>query len=93
MKPKSAKSDDMRSEYNFDYAKAVRGKYYKRILKVGANVAVLDPDIAEAFPTSDAVNDALRVVLQAGRAAAFIASNPSQSHANRLVSESPFAVT
>lgn len=69
MKPKSAKSDDMRSEYNFDYAKAVRGKYYKRILKVGANVAVLDPDIAEAFPTSDAVNDALRVVLQAGRAA------------------------
>jgi hypothetical protein len=69
MKPKPVKSDDMRSEYNFDYSKAVRGKYYKRILKEGANVVVLEPDIAKAFPTSDAVNDALRVVLQAGQAA------------------------
>ena len=24
-------SDQMRAEYNFDYAKGVRGKYYKRI--------------------------------------------------------------
>jgi hypothetical protein len=69
MKPKPVKSDDMRSDYSFDYSKAVRGKYYKRILKEGANVVVLEPDIAKAFPTSDAVNDALRVVLQAGRAA------------------------
>jgi hypothetical protein len=69
MKPKPVKFDDMRSEYNFDYSKAVRGKHYKRILKEGANVVVLEPDIAKAFPTSDAVNDALRVVLQAGQAA------------------------
>ena len=69
MKRKATKSDDMRAEYNFDYSKAVRGKYYKRILKDGANVVVLEPDIAKAFPNSDAVNDALRVVLQAGRAA------------------------
>ena len=33
----------MRAEYNFDYTKAVRGKYYKRILKEGINVAVLAP--------------------------------------------------
>jgi hypothetical protein len=69
MKAKPAKIDEMRSEYNFDYSKAVRGKYYKRILKEGTNVVVLEPDIAKAFPTSDAVNDALRLVLQAGRAA------------------------
>lgn len=68
MKRKIAKSGDMRTEYNFDYSKAVRGKYYRRILKEGANVVVLEPDIAKAFPNSDAVNDALRVVLQAGRA-------------------------
>ena len=60
--------DEMRPEYDFDYAKAVRGKYHKRILKEGSNVAVLEPDIAKAFPTSAAVNDALRVVLQAGLA-------------------------
>ena len=64
-----ASSDEMRPEYSFDYSKAVRGKYYKRILKEGSNVVVLEPDIAKAFPTSAAVNDALRVVLQAARAA------------------------
>ena len=65
---RKASSDEMRPEYSFDYTKAVRGKYYKRILKEGSNVVVLEPDIAKAFPTSAAVNDALRVVLQAARA-------------------------
>ena len=59
----------MRSEYNFDYSKAVRGKHYKRVLKEGANVAVLEPDVAKAFPDSASVNDALRIVLKAGVAA------------------------
>lgn len=66
MKPKHSRSDDLRPEYDFDYARAVRGKYYKRILKEGANVVVLEPDVAKAFPNSAAVNDALRVVLKAG---------------------------
>jgi hypothetical protein len=69
MKPKTHLSDDLRSEYRFDYSKATRGKYYKRILKEGANVVVLEPDVAKAFPNSEAVNDALRVVLKAGQAA------------------------
>ncbi|HZP92154.1 MAG TPA: hypothetical protein VFB20_04640 [Burkholderiales bacterium] len=59
----------MRAEYDFDYSKAVRGKYYKRILKEGANIVVLEPDIAKAFPDSAAVNDALRVILKASRSA------------------------
>ena len=70
MKPKSSrKPDDIQPEYTFDYANAVRGKYYKQILKEGANVVVLEPDVAKAFPSSAAVNDALRIVLSAGRAA------------------------
>lgn len=60
-------SDDMRPEYDFDYSKAVRGKYYKRLLKEGANVVVLEPDIAKAFRDSAAVNDALRSLLQVSR--------------------------
>ena len=68
MKPKNV-SDGLRPEYDFDYSKGVRGKYYKRILKQSANVAVLEPDVAKAFPNSAAVNDALRVVLKAGEAA------------------------
>lgn len=34
-------SDDIRAEHTFDYATAVRGKYYRRLLKEGADVAVL----------------------------------------------------
>ena len=52
-------SDDMRAEYDFDYSKTVRGKYYRRLLKEGANVVVLEPDVAKAFRSSAAVNEAL----------------------------------
>ena len=57
-------SDELRSEYVFDYSKAVRGKYYRRLIREGANVAVLEPDVAAAFRNSAAVNDALRWLLQ-----------------------------
>jgi hypothetical protein len=57
----------MRAEYEFDYSKAVRGKYYKRLLKEGSNVVVLDRDVAKAFPDSASVNKALRSVLQQKR--------------------------
>jgi hypothetical protein len=57
----------MRAEYEFDYSKAVRGKYHKRLLKEGSNVVVLDRDVAKAFPDSASVNKALRSVLQRRR--------------------------
>ena len=57
-------SDEMRSEY--DFTDGVRGKYLPRLAK-GANVVVLDRDIAKVFPTSKAVNDALRVLAEAGK--------------------------
>jgi hypothetical protein len=59
--------DELRPEYSFDYSKAVRGKYYSRLLAEGANVAVLDPDIAEAFHHSVSVNTALRSLLDLTR--------------------------
>ena len=61
-------SEDMRAEYDFDYSKAVRGKYYRRLLKEGANVVVLDPDVAKAFRNSAAVNEALRSLLRMSEA-------------------------
>ena len=68
MKAKEKKiSDELRREYNFDYSKAVRGKYYKRILEEGANVIMLEPDVAKAFSDSAAVNDALRSLLDLTR--------------------------
>lgn len=59
--------DDLRPEYNFDYSKAVRGKYCKRLLQEGANVVVLEPDVAEAFGDSATVNKALRSLLDFSR--------------------------
>ncbi len=56
--------DEMRPEYDFDYSTAVRGKYYRRLMKEGANVVVLEPDVAKAFRSSAAVNDALRSLLK-----------------------------
>ena len=60
--------DEMRPEYNFDYSTAVRGKYYRRLLKEGANVVVLDADVAKAFRSSAAVNEALRSLLEMSEA-------------------------
>lgn len=64
---KRKETDDLRSEYDFDYSKAVRGKYYKRLLKEGSNVVVLERDVAKAFPNSEAVNAALRSVIKGKR--------------------------
>jgi hypothetical protein len=58
---------EMRAEYNFDYSKAERGRYFKRLMKEGSNVVVLDRDVARAFPDSASVNKALRSVLKARR--------------------------
>ena len=55
--------DELRPEYDFDYSKGVRGKYYKRLLEEGANVVVLEPDVAKVFNDSVAVNTALRSLL------------------------------
>jgi hypothetical protein len=69
MKPKGrVVRDKMRPEYEFDYSTAVRGKYYRRLLQEGANVVVLDPDVARAFRDSEAVNEALRSLLRMSEA-------------------------
>lgn len=58
-------ADDLRPEYDFSaLAGAVRGKYFERY-REGVNLALLDPEVAEAFPTDAAVNEALRTVLRA----------------------------
>ena len=68
MKNITTESDDeLRPEYEFDYSKAVRGKYFKQLMTEGANVVVLEPDIAKVFKSSTAVNDALRSLLDITR--------------------------
>lgn len=55
--------DDLRPEYNFSRMRGgIRGKYVKRY-SAGTNLALLERDVAKAFPTDAAVNEALRAVL------------------------------
>ena len=64
MKAKGGKNGKaMRAEYRFDYSTAVRGKYCKSLRTAGANIVMLDPDVAKSFPDSSVVNDVLRSLL------------------------------
>lgn len=59
---------EMRPEYDFASMKGgVRGKHYEEYRKQ-ANVVLLKPEIAEAFPTEEAVNEALGGILSTARA-------------------------
>ncbi len=49
--------DEMLPEY--DFSGGERGKYAERYAR-SVNIVLLDPDVAEVFPDSDAVNRALR---------------------------------
>jgi hypothetical protein len=59
--------DDLRPEYDFSQMKIVgRGKYAQRY-REGTNLVLLAPDVAEAFPDDEAVNEALRLLLKLAR--------------------------
>ena len=51
----------MRQEY--DFHEAVFGKYAERYAD-GTNMVLLDPDVADMFPDSKSVNDALRSLVR-----------------------------
>jgi hypothetical protein len=61
-------SDELRTEYKrSDLGEIVRGKYANRI-KDETNVVLLEPDVAQAFPNDEAVNKALRYLLEVAEA-------------------------
>mgnify|MGYP001583972138 CR=1 FL=1 len=76
-------SGELRPEYDFDYSKAVRGKYYKRLLQEGANVVVLEPDVAKAFGDSSSVNEALRSLLNLARSTQRLSRRSSRRNLKR----------
>lgn len=85
MKAKATKQniDEPRAEYDFDYSKAVRGKYYRRLIEEGSNVIILEPDIAKAFHDSASVNEALRSLLELTRATARLTKHSTVSPGKR----------
>jgi ketosteroid isomerase-like protein len=75
--------DDLRPEYDFDFSKAVRGKYYKQYME-SSNVVVLEPDVAAAFKNADAVNQALRAMLRFAEQTAKFTAHPGSAKGARL---------
>jgi len=60
---KVKESDELCPEYRReDLGKGVRGKYFESYQK-GTNLVLLSPDVAKAFPTEEAVNEALRSLI------------------------------
>ncbi len=63
MKKVSRKQDRVEMKAEYDFSGGVRGKYAAQY-QLGTNVVLLEPEIAEAFPDSKSVNDALRALLE-----------------------------
>ena len=63
----TARIDDLREEY--DFSRGVRGKYAERY-REGANIVILDPDVAKVFRDSKSVNEALRALVEVANKAA-----------------------
>ena len=57
-------SDDLRAEYRFDYSKAKPNRFASR-MKDAPLVAVIDPDVAKVFTTTEQVNTALCALISA----------------------------
>jgi hypothetical protein len=61
-------ADHIQHEYDFASMKGgVRGKYARRA-REGTNIVLIESEVSEAFPTEQAVNEALRGVLNTTRA-------------------------
>jgi hypothetical protein len=57
-------NDELRSEYDLAQLKGgVKGKYTERYRR-GTNLVLLEPDVAQAFPNAQSVNEALRLLIK-----------------------------
>jgi len=63
-KPSNLDDYELRDEYDLENMTIVAKGRYASERRQGKNVALLAPDVVAAFPTDEAVNEALRLVLQ-----------------------------
>jgi hypothetical protein len=79
--PKPTDPDDyeLRDEYDHSTMTVVAKGRYAPHRRPGKNVVLLAEDVAEAFPTDEAVNEALRLVMQISEVQAKYSAEPSGS--------------
>lgn len=59
--------DEMRPEYDLSKLKFVGRGIYAERYRSGTNLVLLEPDVREAFPDDESVNEALRVIAKAAK--------------------------
>jgi len=66
-KNSTRKQDDyeLRDEYDLSKMTVLPKGRFDPKRRLGKNIVVLEPDIAKAFPSDEAVNEALRLILKA----------------------------
>lgn len=63
-KPSDPEDYELRDEYELSKLTIVARGRYAPDRRVGKNVVLLAPDVVQAFPTDEAVNEALRLVMR-----------------------------
>lgn len=77
------KADELREEYRReDLGRGVRGKYYREYMK-GTNLVLLRPEVAHAFPTAEAVNDALQSLIDVASRTANLTTRSTRTRRKR----------
>jgi hypothetical protein len=77
-KDREAVKDELRAEYKrSDFPEGlVRGKYSK-LMRESSNIVVLKPEVAQAFPNGDAVNNALLSLIKIAQKSAGLTRRPT----------------
>jgi hypothetical protein len=80
---RKTKSDDLRPEYSRqDLGQGIRGKYFESYEK-GTNLVLLSPDVARVFPDEEAVNEALRSLIDLAKKSTGLRSRSTGSPKKR----------
>jgi hypothetical protein len=87
MNPKkpNESNDDLRPEYDFDFSKADRGRYAKRLKVEGSNLVLVEPELSKSFPDSASVNAALRSVVEFAKLSAGLTRRSSGRATKRRI--------
>jgi len=83
-KDRETVKDKLRDEYKrSDFPEGlVRGKYVTR-MRESSNIVVLRPEVAQAFPNEDAVNNALLSLIELARKSTILTRRPTESAIKR----------
>ena len=82
MSPQIHPSDNDERRPEYDFSQGVRGKHYQAY-RAGTNVVFLEPDVAEVFPDSTSVNQALRLLVRLAKTKGVVDGRPNKARCSR----------